>query len=98
MLDEVHGLLRDGENLQAFALQRSFDEAPSLGSQFIEIPTDYMDQVTAVTADMSKYGAWFNTWFTYKKSSVLPAYSIPTLGDPKDTHTEIISNGGTSLR
>lgn len=27
--DEVHGLLRDGESLQAFALQRSFVDALS---------------------------------------------------------------------
>lgn len=97
MLDEVHGLLRDDENLQSFALQRSFDTAPTLGSEFIEIPTNYMDQVTAVSAEMSKYGAWAITYFKYKKSSVLPAYSIPTLGDPKDTHIEVINNGGTRL-
>lgn len=97
MLDEVHGLLRDGSDLESFVLQRTFDEAPSLGSQFLQIPTTYMDQVTAVTADMSKYGAWCSTYFKYKKSSVLPAYSIPTLGDPKDTHTEIIPNGGVRL-
>ena len=97
MLDEVHGELVDGSSLDSFALQRSFDSYVVLGSSFIEIPQNYMDQVTAVTADMSKYGAWANTYFKYKKSSVLPAYSIPTLGEPKDTHTEIINNGGIRL-
>lgn len=97
MLDEVHGELRDGGSLSAFALQRTFDTVPELSTSFVEIPTDFMDQVTAVTADMSKYGAWTNVYFKYKKSSVLPAYSIPTLGDPKDTHTEVISNGDIRL-
>lgn len=100
--DEVHGLLRDGESLQSFALQRSFpalteDEIPELSSQFIEIPENFMDQVTAVTADASRYGAWVDLYFSFKKSSTLPAYSLPTLGDPKDTHTEIIDNGGKRL-
>lgn len=97
MLNEVHGLLVDGQSLESFALQRSFDSSPNLSSSFLQIPTTYLDQVSAVTSDASKYGAWADTYFTYKKSSVLPAYSIPTLGEPKDTHTEIINNGGTRL-
>lgn len=99
MLDEVHGLMRDGSSLEAFALQRSFDgnNQPALTSDFLEIPTNYLDQVTTVASWSSQYGAWANTFFKYKKSSVLPAYSIPTLGDPKDTHTEIVPKGGTRL-
>lgn len=99
MIDEVHGLMRDGGSLDVFALQRSFDyEAmPNLGSSFLEIPTDYLDQVTATVGDVSKYGCWCVTHFDYKISTPLPAYSIPTLGDLKDTHTEIIDNGGRRL-
>lgn len=97
MLGEVHGEIQDGGSLESFALQRTFDGNVELGSQFIEIPQNYMDQVTAVTAEMSRVGAWAHSYFNYKKSSVMPAYSIPTLGDPKDTHTEVINNGGTRL-
>lgn len=99
-LDKVSGLLKDGENLSPFALQRSFDpsgDAPELGSEFIQIPTDYLDNVAAVEGDVSKYGCWVDAYFNYHKVSTLSAYSIPTLGDLKNTHTEVIPNGGTRL-
>lgn len=97
-LDEVHGLLVDGENLDSFALQRGFQLGGAvLGSQFLEIPTNYLDKVSAVAADVSKYGCWVDSYWEYHKSSTLPAYSIPTLGEPKNTHTEVIDNGGFRL-
>lgn len=97
--DQIHGELRDGGSLQAFALQRSFSHLldTELSSAFIEIPTNFMDQVTAVSASMSSYGAWADLYFSFKKASTLPAYSLPTLGEPRDTHTEIIDNGGKRL-
>lgn len=97
--DEVHGLLRDGGNLETFALQRSFGPAIniSLNTSFIQIPTDYMDQVTAVSSTLSEYGAWANFFFSFKKVSPLSEYVIPTLGDLKDTHTEEIPYRGTML-
>lgn len=99
-LDKVSGLLKDGETLSSFALQRSFDvgdNAPELGSDFIQIPTDFLDNVAAVEGDVSKYGCWVDAYFNYHKVSTLSAYSIPTLGDLKNTHTEVIPNGGTRL-
>lgn len=97
-LDECHGLLVDGESLESFMLQRGFNSASAeLGSDFIKIPMDYLDQVTAVSADGSKYGCWVDSYWNYHKSSTLPAYSIPTLAEPKNTHTEVIDNGGTRL-
>lgn len=100
--DEVHGLLVDGQSLASFALQRSFSLAdsgtnPKLGSDFIEIPIDYLDQVAAVSTDVSNYGAWCNFWFNYKKVSPLAAYSIPTLGDMRNTHVETVQQGGRML-
>lgn len=95
--DEVHGKLRDGETLDAFSLQRSFGAAPTLGTDFVQIPTDYMNQVTAVADYMSNYGAWANFYFSFKKVSPLSEYVIPTLGDLKDVHTETIPYRGTML-
>ena len=97
--DEVHGLLRDGSSLESFALQRSFKDgnAPTLGYDFISIPTDFMDQVTATESTLSEYGAWANFYWNFKKVSPLSEYVIPTLGDLKDTHKETIPYRGTML-
>lgn len=98
MNDEVHGLLVDGENLQSFSLQRSFDNSSAmLDSSFIQIPLDYLDQVLAVKQEKSGFSSWANFYFDVKKTSLLSQYTIPTLGEPKNTHTESIPNTGRSL-
>lgn len=100
-LDRVHGLLKDLQNLQNFALQRTFSSSTqtplALGTNFLEIPTTFLDSVAAVQGDVSKYGCWCDMHFNYHKVSTLAAYSIPTLGEPKNTHTEVIENGGIRL-
>lgn len=97
--DEIHGLLRDDENLQSFALQRSFSKsvAPVLGTDFIQIATKDMDNVTAVSSELSKVGAWADFYISLKKVSPLSEYVIPTLGDMKDTHKEDVPYRGTML-
>lgn len=97
MVDEVHGLLQDGQSLDMFTLQRSFSNDVQLSSSFLQIPTDYLDQVAAVESSVSNYGYWCDVWFDYNKVDPLSDYSIPTLGDPKNTHTEVIPNGGVML-
>lgn len=100
MEDEVHGGLCDGESLSAFALKRSFGTLPnvSLGASFLEIPVDYLDDVSASTITLpSVYGAWADIFFQYHKTSVLSAYTIPTLGDPHNTHLETVPTGGRRL-
>lgn len=94
--DQVHGLLRDGQSLASFALQRSFSEAPQLGSEFLQIPRDYLDQVSATDYKLSEYGCWVNCYNDYRKSSTLPAYSIPTLEDMKG-HTILVDKGGNYI-
>ena len=100
MADEVHGGLCDGQNLSAFALKRGFGGLTSvnLGSDFLQIPKNFLDDVAASDADvLSNYGAWADIFFQYRKVSVLSAYTIPTLGDPQNTHTEVIPDGGRRL-
>lgn len=98
MNDEVHGLLVDGESLESFSLQRSFNsDSAKLDSSFIQIPLDYLDQVLAVKQEKSGFSSWANFYFDVKKTSLLSQYTIPTLGEPKNTHTETIPNTGRSL-
>ena len=94
-MDEVHGLLRDNASLASFALQRTFGAtgntpgySPRITSEFLQIPTDYMDQVAAVSTDISQYGYWCDTYFDYKVSMPLARYSVPSLQDPAYEHGE----------
>lgn len=95
--DEVHGELVDGGTLSSFMVQRSFDAAPELGSQFLQISKNALDQITSVDANVSKMIAWYNIGFEFKKISTLSEYTIPTLGDEHNTHIESIPNRGIQL-
>lgn len=102
--DEVHGLLRDGGSLQSFALQRTFNDSaktmmPNISNNFLEIPTTYLDQVSAVNGSVSKYGYWCDTYFDYKVSMPLAEYSIPSLQDPAYEHgvDVTLDKGGKQL-
>lgn len=100
MPDEVHGGLVEGQPLSAFALKRSFGSVSSitLGTDFLQIPVNYLDDVAATSSALpSFFGAWADIFFQYRKVSVLSAYTIPTLGDPQNTHTEVIPDGGRRL-
>lgn len=101
MEDELHGLVRDGSSLEAFALQRSFafSSTPQINSSFLEIPTNYMDQVTAVSSTLSTYGCWMDCYFDYKVAQPLAKYSLPSLQDPGYEHgrTIVLHKGGKRL-
>lgn len=99
--DTLHGLFRDGEALEAFALQRSFSglSLPTINSAFLQIPTDYMDQITAVKQWISDYGYQLDTYFDYKVAMPISKYSLPTLQDPAYEHgrTIVVNRGGSKL-
>lgn len=97
MNDEVHGLLVDDETLQNFCLQRSFDNTVKLDSSFIQIPTNFLDQVMSVANKVSGFCCWNNMYFDIKKTSLLSQYTIPTLGEQPNTHTETVPNTGRYL-
>lgn len=101
-VDECHGQLRDGETLQSFALQRSFTNPnvpTKINSSFLEIPTNYLDQVFAVDASNSSFSYWCDTYFDYKVSMPLARYSVPSLQDPAAEHGEAVAveRGGKRL-
>ena len=99
--DEVHGILRDTSSLQSFALQRSFsrETLPGISTKFLQIPTNYLDQVGAVSNSISDYGYWCDTYFDYKVSMPLAQYSVPSLQDPAYEHgvDVTVNKSGTSL-
>ena len=99
MFNQCSGLLRDGQSLQSFALQQSFDAAtmPIMSTSFLEIPQSYLDDVAAVRGDISTYGAWLEIGFNAQLVSTLSPYTIATLGDPYDHHVELIDKHGRNL-
>ena len=98
-LDTLHGLVRDGQTLQAFALQRTLTGTPTISSSFLEIPTNYLDGVSAVSSAISLYGYWLDSFFRYRVSQPLAAYAIPSLQDPAYEHGKDVDVvvGGTRL-
>lgn len=97
--DCLHGLMREGETLSAFALQRSVHGAPTISSDFLKIPSDYMDNVSAVTGNISNYGYWLDSFFRYRVAMPLASYSIPSLQDPAYEHGKDVNVvvGGSRL-
>lgn len=84
--NECHGQLRDGQTLQSFVLQRSFNTAPSINSSFLEIPTSYLDQAFAVSSGITNISAWYDALIELNVSMPLAEYSIPSLQDPAYEH------------
>lgn len=106
--DEVHGRLRSTphlpesirrEDLKYFCLQRTIDDLyESLSTHFIEIPTNFLDQVFAVTTAASGYSYMYYIQWQLKMTRPLAEYVIPTLGDPKDTYTTRIPLRGKQIK
>lgn len=100
--DELHGLLRDGQSLDVFALQRTFSgsaSAQQISTEFLEIPRNYLDQVSAVSSQVSEYGCWVDSFIDYKVSMPLQQFSIPSLQDPayEHGHNIRVRRGGRRL-
>lgn len=90
---ELHGLFREREDLGSFVAQRYFADGtqPQINSEFLEIPKTYLDNVTAVKADLSKYGVQIDSYFRYRCSMPLAKYSLPSLQDPAWEHGKILT-------
>lgn len=78
-IDKVSGLLHDGQNLQVYALKRGFNSDPALGKDFLEIPVDYLDQVSQAGYEVSQFGAIADIYFDTRAIRLLPQYSLPSL-------------------
>lgn len=100
-ISQVHGLFRAGQSLDSAVAQRVYlNYTPSISTNFLSIPTTALDNVTAVTADLSNYGAMVDLYFDFFKTLPLSQYCVPTLADPATEHgrTIYVKRGGTQIR
>lgn len=95
--DSVHGELRPGKTLEAFALQRVFTEAPEFGTDFVTIAQTDLDGVFATSVDVSKFSCWYEIYWVIKAVMPLAAFCVPTLGELHDVHTITTPQGGSRL-
>lgn len=94
--NSVHGAMRADAGisgtLKSFILQRDLTGATvTLSSNFLEIPTNYLDQVFAISSEAAGLSYWFDLYFDYKITMPLAEYSIPSLQDPAYEHGKHIS-------
>lgn len=98
-VDEVHGLFRAGESMSAAVAQRVLNYGP-ISSSFLQIPTTALDNVTAVTAELSQYGCQVDAYFRYYQTLPLHDFVLPTITDPAYEHGKPVhfKRGGYEIR
>lgn len=98
--DEVHGTRRENNTNKYFSLQRSIfsGKDDSLSTAFLEIPTDFLDQVSNVSTANAGCSYMYDIYFNLKIVRTLSEYVIPTLGDLKDVHKERIPFRGRQIK
>lgn len=99
-LDSIHGEFREGGVLEPFVLQRTFtiaDGPLEISSDFLQIPTDFLDQVKQLNNEDVPVDYWVSVFHNFNKISPLPLYSVPTLGRLPNTHTEVVSRKKSTI-
>ena len=102
-VDEVHGFFRAGNSLGSAVAQRVLTHTPQMGSlnsDFLEIKTTALDNVTAVTADVSQYGCQVDAYFRYFQTMPLHDFILPSITDPAYEHGKPVhfKRGGYEIR
>lgn len=97
--NQIHGLFRKGQSLQAFAPQREFEDSETISTEFLEIPTTALDDVAAVESGVSQYGVMMDCAIELFVSEPLSESALPALVNPASEHGRSIylSNGGSKL-
>lgn len=93
--DEVHGEFIDGNTLDSFVLQRSFPGSGkgAIGSEFLKIPFNYLDQIFAVstTSSDSGFAYWVDMLHEWNIVSPIADFVVPSLQDPAYEHGHEVS-------
>lgn len=102
-VDEVHGFFRAGSSLGSAVAQRVLTYGPNTGTlstDFLEIKTTALDNVTAVTADVSSYGCQVDAYFRYYQTMPLHDFVLPSITDPAYEHGKPVhfKRGGYEIR
>lgn len=97
--NQIHGLFRKGQTLEAFAPQREFSDSENISTEFLEIPTTALDDVAAVDSGVSEYGVMLDCAIELFVSEPLSESALPALVNPASEHGRSIylSNGGSKL-
>lgn len=91
--DEVHGEFVDGRTLDSFVLQRSFNSSVAgISDSFLQIPTNYLDQIFAVTPQQETgFSYWVDMLHKWNVSSPLQDFVIPSLQNPAYEHGQDVN-------
>lgn len=97
----VSGLFREGASLESFIPQRKFDynRVLRISTDFLKVkPTD-LDNVMAVSGDLSKYGVMIDSAINVFVSEPLGESALPSLVDPGAEHgaSVYLKRGGISV-
>lgn len=97
--DHSSGELRPGRTLSMYQIQRffSYNSIPHLGTSFVEIPQNALDNCFVADTATMKLTCWWEIFFKLHVSMPLADFCIPTLGEIGDTHTIKSSVGGSRL-
>lgn len=96
--DRISGELLPGRTLQNFTIQRDFANGNlSLGTDFVTIAQNALDNVLAVSTSTNKLTCWWEIYFKLHVVMPLADFCIPTLGELEDTHTIKSTVGGSRL-
>lgn len=97
MDDFSSGEMRPTKTLAQYQIQRSFSSIPSLGTDFVTIAQNALDNVLAVTTSEMNLSCWWEIYFKFHIVMPLADFCIPTLGELQDTHTIKSTVGGSRL-
>lgn len=97
--DRVHGKFRTGEDLSSFVSQRYVGQSPVLSSNFLTIPINYLNNVSAVGQQISQYGVMLDSYLDFSVSQPLYDSSIPSLVNPSEEHGRdvVVMRGGKRI-